>query len=268
MLKSRKKMLLSSIAMLLVALIALGSATFAWYIQQKTVTADNATVSASVAEGLEIRKFGGAKTPNSNPANSSSDWEAWTNSITLSTAQSLSPASIDYSGLGSLVYADGGVGTGYTDGTLASGLQVAQNYNNFLIDHFQVASSGNATPKVYWEINNIVAPAGTYVAFAIYQGTTLVGSYTSGTAASGKPTVSGGNVSATGKTAYTHTGTLTNGGYISMTDIAAIGTKSAPTNFTVIGFVDGYDTACTSKNAKNDDVSISFTFSTDPIAHT
>ena len=38
--KSRKKMLLSSIAMLLVALVALGSATFAWYITNATVTAE------------------------------------------------------------------------------------------------------------------------------------------------------------------------------------------------------------------------------------
>ncbi len=47
MTKSRKKILLSSIAMLLVALVALGSATFAWFTVQKTVTADTMKVSAT-----------------------------------------------------------------------------------------------------------------------------------------------------------------------------------------------------------------------------
>ena len=53
MLKSRKKMLLSSIAMLLVALVALGSATFAWYFSNPQVKAEEATIGASTAEGLE-----------------------------------------------------------------------------------------------------------------------------------------------------------------------------------------------------------------------
>ena len=52
--KSRKRMLLSSIAMLLVALIALGSATFAWFSVSKTVTADGMVVKAIATAGLEI----------------------------------------------------------------------------------------------------------------------------------------------------------------------------------------------------------------------
>lgn len=52
--KSRKRMLLSSIAMLLVALIALGSATFAWFSVSKTVTADGMQVKAIATAGLEI----------------------------------------------------------------------------------------------------------------------------------------------------------------------------------------------------------------------
>ena len=52
--KSRKKILLSSIAMLLVALVALGSATFAWFSVSKTVTADGMQVQAIAAAGLEI----------------------------------------------------------------------------------------------------------------------------------------------------------------------------------------------------------------------
>jgi hypothetical protein len=52
--KSRKKILLSSIAMLLVALVALGSATFAWFSVNKTVVADSIKVQAIAADGLVI----------------------------------------------------------------------------------------------------------------------------------------------------------------------------------------------------------------------
>ena len=56
--KSRKKILLSSIAMLLVALVALGSATFAWFSVSKTVTADQISVKAVATAGLEISNTG------------------------------------------------------------------------------------------------------------------------------------------------------------------------------------------------------------------
>lgn len=52
--KSRKRILLSSIAMLLVALVALGSATFAWFTLQKTVTANTMLVKATAKKGIEI----------------------------------------------------------------------------------------------------------------------------------------------------------------------------------------------------------------------
>lgn len=51
---NRKKMLLSSIAMLLVALVALGSATYAWFSISKSVKATDIKVQAIAAAGLEI----------------------------------------------------------------------------------------------------------------------------------------------------------------------------------------------------------------------
>ncbi len=50
----RKKALLSSVAMLLVALVALGSATFAWFSSNKTVTASGMNVTSGAAQGLVI----------------------------------------------------------------------------------------------------------------------------------------------------------------------------------------------------------------------
>ena len=52
----RSKMLVSSIAMLLVALVALGSATYAWYSINRTVTAKKTEITASTPGGLQISK--------------------------------------------------------------------------------------------------------------------------------------------------------------------------------------------------------------------
>ena len=54
--KFRKRALLSSVAMLPVALVALGSATFAWFTANTTVTANGFKAQASTADGLKISK--------------------------------------------------------------------------------------------------------------------------------------------------------------------------------------------------------------------
>lgn len=52
--KFRKRALLSSVAMLLVALVALGSATFAWFVANPTVTAKGLKMQTVAAPGLLI----------------------------------------------------------------------------------------------------------------------------------------------------------------------------------------------------------------------
>ena len=259
--KSRKKMLLSSIAMLLVALIALGSATFAWYITQTSVTANEMSVSAAKAEGLEIRKYTGAKLANDG------SWGDWTTSIELDDGAELSPSSINYTqDIGDLIYATGGVGTNYNSGTLVKGLgKVTTGYSTFVINRFQVASSGTETPTVDWAITDVVVPTGTtYMAFAVYKDDQLVGSWTTGTAASKKVKITSGSgasasISATEGEAYSHKAKLANATDVPQSSFT-VGTKSSPTDFTVIGFADGFDDACKSANANNKDVKISFTF--------
>lgn len=54
--KFRRRALLSSVAMLLVALVALGSATFAWFTSSTTATASGINVSTSKASELQISK--------------------------------------------------------------------------------------------------------------------------------------------------------------------------------------------------------------------
>ena len=52
---TRKKMLLSSVAMLLVAMVALGSATFAWFTTNPNATASGLQMKATAAKGLVIK---------------------------------------------------------------------------------------------------------------------------------------------------------------------------------------------------------------------
>lgn len=57
---SRKKLLISSVAMLLVAMLALGTATFAWFSTSTTAKANNLKVQTIQSSNLLIRKeFGG-----------------------------------------------------------------------------------------------------------------------------------------------------------------------------------------------------------------
>lgn len=52
--KSRRRLLISSVAMLLVAMLALGTATFAWFTNNKSVIANGMEVKAAAAQGLQI----------------------------------------------------------------------------------------------------------------------------------------------------------------------------------------------------------------------
>ena len=53
--KFRKRALLSSVAMLLVALVALGSATFAWFVDDPNADAKGLTASSQSSTGLQIK---------------------------------------------------------------------------------------------------------------------------------------------------------------------------------------------------------------------
>lgn len=55
---SRKRLLVSSVAMLLVAMLALGTATYAWFTSNTTATADGIAVKTAKTSTLEISKSG------------------------------------------------------------------------------------------------------------------------------------------------------------------------------------------------------------------
>ena len=250
MTKTRKKMLLSSIAMLLVALVALGSATFAWYITNATVTAKTSQFSAASADGLVIRQT-------DSPVAAEQDW---TNKLeNLKSKSSLTPASFDYAALGSNVGATG-QGTAFDNGTLSGNLsyQAVTNGNYFLVDSFDVASSSGSAKQCTFKIKS-GTKTGTYMNLAIYEGSTLLGVYTSDPTASSTSKVGGSQaapVTASGTQALTALGADVT---VSATFSAAT-KESGGTKVTIVAFADGYNPLCKNSTADISTISVEYSF--------
>lgn len=249
MLKSRKKMLLSSVAMLLVALVALGSATFAWYVTNATVTAEKTQFSASSADGLLIKA----------PDSSVEAERDWTSKVTgLRKASSLTPAALNYDTLGNLFGATG-QGTAVDDGTLAGALSPAEVENGtvFLVDSFFVASASNAAKDATFTIKS-GTKAGTYLNLAVYVGSELKGVYTSATNVTSTTKIGGTAAAPTTSTDTRELAALsatTNVGTIS-----AATKESGGTQITIIGFADGYNPLCKNSTADISTIDVEYSF--------
>ena len=244
MLKSRKKILLSSIAMLLVALVALGSATFAWYVTNATVTAETSQFSAASADGLVIR-------------HTTSD--PWADKITdLEQASSLSPASINYDTAYANIAGASGKGTSFTDGTLSGGLTGAtvENGTSFLVDSFYVASSGASAVDATMTLTASTV-SGTYMNIAIYVGGQLKGVYTSDADASStsKVSKSGTTYSTGGTQALTALNNNEVCTFSATSKDAGNGVK-----IDIVAFADGYNTKCKNSTANTTDVTVKYSF--------
>lgn len=254
---TRKKMLLSSIAMLLVALIALGSATFAWYITNATVTAKTSTWNASTADGLVIRHgISGA----------------WSNKIEdLHTATNLTPASITYGAMGATLYGATGSGTAFDDGTLnneglspatvpqdSTGAPATSN-EYFLVDTFYVASSTASSKTASFTVKG--APVdGTYLNVAIYVNGTLDKVLTSDSAAASTSKVAGN--SSAPETGGTQTLTTMSAAGVAMTNITATAKADGQSGakIDIVAFADGYNTKCKNSSANVSAVNLEYSF--------
>lgn len=249
--KTRKKMLLSSIAMLLVALVALGSATFAWYITNATVTAKTTQFSAASADGLVIRQTDSTEASERD----------WTNKLEhLKTADSLTPAAINYGTLGeNTLWGATGEGTAFDNGALNSAFSPVdvENGTVFLVDSFDVASSGAASKTARFTIKSGTIE-GTYLNLAVYVGSELKGVYTTAT-----------NVTKTTKLEGTKADpaedsdaeqTLTPLAQNTVVCDFTANTKPNGTKITVVGFADGYNPLCKNSTADIRPVSIEYSF--------
>lgn len=268
MLKSRKKMLLSSIAMLLVALVALGSATFAWYMTNDTVTASTTTFSASTAEGLVIRHHNG---------------ETWTNSITDllqkkedSTAtpatKGLTPASMTYANTLSTTRGGSATAAKFDESAMKSGTleyKEVTNGNFFLVDEFYVASSNSSDKTASFTIKDGSTKAGTYLNLAVYVNDTLT-----------KVLTTDPNFDATEGLGALENGSTNNtvvvgsnfidSKIVKFTSSVSVGNITATPkggdntgcHIQLVAFADGFNEKCTSKTASIEPLSCTYEFST------
>lgn len=245
--------------MLLVALVALGSATFAWYYNQTTVTADDAKFKATAATGLEIKH---KATGN------------WTTAITFDAGGSLNPATTSFADAsGSIIGGTAGTGTAYDNGALANTLTYAANdairiygdnvnyANNFYYDDAYVRSTSSDV-TAYTKLT-VTGADDTYLIFLVYVNGSLVGSYSSDTK-SGAPetatkckTTDNTSAVADGTHAVQLPGTYKNVG-TSFTALAG----DTGTHIEVIGFADGFNSKCTTKTANVTECQIDMAFST------
>ena len=249
--KSRKKMLLSSIAMLLVALVALGSATFAWYISQATVTAEQTQFSAAAAEGLVIRH---------------TNADEWGTKVTnLEQATDLAPATCSYANIASLVRAGGGVGTSFSDGKLTNTLteETATLANgkvgSFLYDSFFVASSSGASVKATLTLDASTV-SGTYMNYLVFVGGTLKGIYTSDSTAANTDKVTSATGAAVTVSDDQPQAVVALNDNVVDNDITCTpkGGDNTGVKIEIIAFADGFNSKCTNQLANTTDVPIKY----------
>ena len=263
----RSKMLLSSIAMLLVALVALGSASFAWYYTVQSVSAETTQFNAAAADGLVIRHHTG---------------DAWktalntANSNALDTASSLQPASISYGAIGS-VFGGYGVGKAFDDGEISTaGLNGVTNANvlktqaetngYYLVDEMWVATQSSATNKTATFTVTGTSRQNSYLNVAIYINGTLEKVYTSDDADSTYK-VEGNATNPTTSATASQTLVPFTGNSQQVTASMPVGSNynqslatACGTHIQIIAFVDGYNENCKSSSVDIHNVSVTYNF--------
>ena len=140
----RSKMLVSSIAMLLVALVALGSATYAWYSINRNVKADTINVKASTPGGLEISLN-----------NSTWDTAVHLEDMSAENGKVLEPAKLtfDSTGVATATYIDGESSSASTaaEGT-PTDVKATGKGTYWVVDEIYVRSSSSKAGKVQAQV--------------------------------------------------------------------------------------------------------------------
>ena len=253
MTKSRKRILLSSIAMLLVALVALGSATFAWFSVSKTVTADGMQVKAIATAGLEISN-----------TSATAGFDTTVSFGQSSAPFSLKPVSWDGATANGFI-PDGNVaspGGSYTGAFKSAGSMAptvsssapVMGANTYVAEYdVWVRSAAEGETRTAHTVSATVTISGANASFArvkLVDGSTTKGIYADEAAASASV------VKAAGSTKSTYTLTA------HQTDVSVTGTDDSTTGkaFKLYVWFDGEDSACVdaAKNAVAD-VKIEFT---------
>ena len=130
---SKKRMLISSVAMLLVAMLALGTATFAWFTSSTTATASGINVQTIKASKLEI-------------ASKDTSDNAWGTSVNYGANKTLIPAS---TADGTTWFtADAAAATAFTKTGNFKPVTVGMNDNNYaFVDELNIRNAGEVLVK-------------------------------------------------------------------------------------------------------------------------
>ena len=255
----RSKMLLSSIAMLLVALVALGSATYAWYKVNTVVTANDLTVTASTPDGLLIK---------SGTGNSTDDLTTWTTEIDLAnvTEKILPPTSLALPVASSETTAATATGVKYkaaarNAAALTGTSTAATAGTDYLTGTFEVVKTGTTA------INTTMAATatstdGSYVNFVVYDITA-----DKVVAVSSDKDDMNGYVTASETTAQDFTAELTGssagkkfaGNTDSESSIAFAAAAKTVHQYVWYAWVDGQSANCTTDTASNSGIALSVT---------
>lgn len=169
---TRKKMLLSSVAMLLVAMLALGSATFAWFAANPKAKANGIKMRTTASTGLVIRTETDSFWSHDATLRSTGDSTSSAKAPTNSTAFNLTPVSQNQSTPSSFVTYDAALASAYdADATKDPGTATAgTDYYTEKI-YCRLSDGSNTTEggtkKVYLTGVTITAAAGATMQNAI-----------------------------------------------------------------------------------------------------
>ena len=252
----RKKVLLSSVAMLLVALVALGSATYAWFTIQRTVTANTMQVTATAQKGIEITKDAqtySTATQSFTAASYEANPISWASDMTKTSfvpAGEVTAADGTYSG----TYK---VGASVPAAVTTAGTENKTNADNFTIYRVGVRSAantqGNRTAYDLKAAITVTGDAANYARVALYDETAGAILATYGN------TANASNTAITAAAGTTATVAL-KGSAAETTGLTATDTTATGKFFQLIIWFEGTDADCYDLNAdKAVNVSIDFT---------
>ena len=244
--------------MLLVALVALGSASFAWYYTNATVQASTSSYKAAVDSGLVIRH---------------TNADAWGPEVTnlLNNTTGLTPASITYASTLSSTRGGTAKSGAYNSSTISGDptKQTIENGNYFLVDSFFVASDSNSAQTASFTITGGSAANGRYLNLAVYVNGTLRKVLTNDNEFAAATGFGKFKNAETGDGVEVDTNKYAEEGKVAkFTSSVDMGTISATAKggddtgcrIDIVGFADGFNANCKSDSVNTDTLSLTYSF--------
>lgn len=254
---SKKRMLISSVAMLLVAMLALGTATFAWFTTSTSATASKLSVKTVKASELQL----------------SSTTIEWTDTLEYNKLNTVLKPASSANGINWFI-ADAADKNG-TAGTITSKATTATDFGTYVfMDQLNVRNNGNApvnNVKISFSLSESEANNGKYLRLALVEankrGTdaTLVANFADnvyGAAADSAPALNSTEASDTTVI------TAKNGANVEF-EVGNLTAKDAASGnakfYNLYIWFEGQDTDCKDANAGNSMPEITFTVEGDTV---